>query len=187
MRKNNQSFADLFEEALKNIEMKPGATVSGIVIAIDSDWVTVHAGLRSEGVIPAVQFLNERGELIIQVGDEVQVALDAVEDGFGETRLFREKAKRREAWEDLAEAFKNQNMVKGIISGKLSDGFTVDIRTIRAFLPYSQLHTQPLTEPTQLEGKELEFIITEFDQRRNNIVVSRLAALTEQECVEQTG
>ena len=173
----SESFAELFEESLKTIEMKPGAIVSGLVVDIDSDWVTVHAGLKSEGVIPASQFLNEQGELSIAIVDEVQVALDAVEDGFGETRLSREKAKRMEAWGELEKAFEAEDIVKGVISGKVKGGFTVDVATIRAFLPGSLVDVRPVRDTAHLEGKELEFKVIKLDQKRNNVVVSRRSVL----------
>ena len=181
----SESFAELFEESLKEIEMKPGAIVSGQVVDIDSDWVTVHAGLKSEGVIPAAQFLNENGELSIAVGDEVQVALDAVEDGFGETRLSREKAKRMEAWKELEKAFEAEDVVKGVISGKVKGGFTVDVATIRAFLPGSLVDVRPVRDTAHLEGKELEFKVIKLDQKRNNVVVSRRSVLEAENSAER--
>ncbi|KEQ17756.1 30S ribosomal protein S1 [Endozoicomonas numazuensis] len=181
----SESFAELFEESLKDIEMKPGAIVSGQVVDIDSDWVTVHAGLKSEGVIPKAQFLNEQGELTIAVGDEVQVALDAVEDGFGETRLSREKAKRMEAWGELEKAFEAEEIVKGVISGKVKGGFTVDVNTIRAFLPGSLVDVRPVRDTAHLEGKELEFKVIKLDQKRNNVVVSRRSVLEAENSAER--
>ena len=181
----SESFAELFEESLKTIEMKPGAIVSGLVVDIDSDWVTVHAGLKSEGVIPASQFLNEQGELSIAIGDEVQVALDAVEDGFGETRLSREKAKRMEAWGELEKAFEAEDIVKGVISGKVKGGFTVDVATIRAFLPGSLVDVRPVRDTAHLEGKELEFKVIKLDQKRNNVVVSRRSVLEAENSAER--
>ncbi len=181
----SESFAELFEESLKNIEMKPGAIVSGVVVDIDSDWVTVHAGLKSEGVIPKAQFQDENGELSIALGDEVQVALDAVEDGFGETRLSREKAKRMEAWGELEKAFEAEDIVKGIISGKVKGGFTVDVKTIRAFLPGSLVDVRPVRDTSHLEGKELEFKVIKLDQKRNNVVVSRRSVLEAENSAER--
>lgn len=181
----SESFAELFEESLKNIEMKPGAIVSGVVVDIDSDWVTVHAGLKSEGVIPKAQFLDESGELTIAIGDEVQVALDAVEDGFGETRLSREKAKRMEAWGELEKAFEAEDIVKGVISGKVKGGFTVDVATIRAFLPGSLVDVRPVRDTAHLEGKELEFKVIKLDQKRNNVVVSRRSVLEAENSAER--
>ncbi|MGQ9426151.1 30S ribosomal protein S1 [Gilvimarinus sp. F26214L] len=173
----SESFADLFEESLKTVEMQPGSIVTGVVIDVDRDWVTVHAGLKSEGVIPAQQFYNADGELELQVGDEVQVALEAVEDGFGATRLSREKAKRAEAWKVLEAANKADEVVKGVINGKVKGGFTVDVSGIRAFLPGSLVDVRPVRETAHLEGKELDFKVIKLDQKRNNVVVSRRAVL----------
>ena len=173
----SESFAELFEESLKTIDMKPGSIVTGVVIDIDSDWVTVHAGLKSEGVIPRDQFVTEGGEFSLQVGDEVQVALESVEDGFGETRLSREKAKRAEAWTALEAAYEAEETVTGIINGKVKGGFTVDINSIRAFLPGSLVDVRPVRDTAHLEGKELEFKVIKLDQKRNNVVVSRRAVL----------
>ncbi len=149
----SESFAELFEESLKSLDMQPGAIITGIVVDIDGDWVTVHAGLKSEGVIPVEQFYNEQGELTIKVGDEVHVALDAVEDGFGETKLSREKAKRAESWIVLEAAFAADEVVKGVINGKVKGGFTVDVNGIRAFLPGSLVDVRPVRDTTHLEGK----------------------------------
>lgn len=173
----SESFADLFEESLKEIDMQPGSIVTGVVVDIDNDWVTVNAGLKSEGVIPRTQFLNDGGELEIGVGDEVQVALEAVEDGFGDTRLSREKAKRAESWKELEKAFESDEVVKGIINGKVKGGFTVDVNNIRAFLPGSLVDIRPVRDTSHLEGKELEFKVIKLDQKRNNVVVSRRAVL----------
>ena len=156
----SESFAELFEESLKTLDMQPGAIITGIVVDIDGDWVTVHAGLKSEGVIPVEQFYNEQGELTISVGDEVHVALDAVEDGFGETKLSREKAKRAECWIVLEAAFAAEEVVKGVINGKVKGGFTVDVNGIRAFLPGSLVDVRPVRDTTHLEGKDLEFKVT---------------------------
>ncbi|AKH70051.1 ribosomal protein S1 [Spongiibacter sp. IMCC21906] len=173
----SESFAELFEESLKTIDMKPGSIVTGVVIDIDSDWVTVHAGLKSEGVIPRDQFFSESGEFSLQIGDEVQVALESVEDGFGETKLSREKAKRAEAWTSLEAAYEAEETVTGIINGKVKGGFTVDINSIRAFLPGSLVDVRPVRDTAHLEGKELEFKVIKLDQKRNNVVVSRRAVL----------
>ena len=157
----SESFADLFEESLKTIDMQPGSIVTGVVIDIDSDWVTVHAGLKSEGVIPRSQFLSDAGEFSLNIGDEVQVALESVEDGFGETRLSREKAKRAEAWKELEAAFADEETVTGVINGKVKGGFTVDVNSIRAFLPGSLVDVRPVRDTAHLEGKELEFKVIE--------------------------
>ena len=181
----SESFAELFEESLKTLDMEPGSIITGIVVDIDSDWVTVHAGLKSEGVIPREQFLNDQGELTIEVGDEVHVALDAVEDGFGETKLSREKAKRAESWKVLEAAFAAEEIVKGVINGKVKGGFTVDVNTIRAFLPGSLVDVRPVRDTTHLEGKELEFKVIKLDQKRNNVVVSRRAVLEAENSAER--
>ena len=161
----SESFAELFEESLKTVDMKPGAIVTGVVIDIDNEWVTVHAGLKSEGVIPRDQFMDAAGECSLSIGDEVQVALETVEDGFGETKLSREKAKRAESWKDLEAAHEADEVVTGVINGKVKGGFTVDINTIRAFLPGSLVDVRPVRETVHLEGKELEFKVIKLDQK----------------------
>lgn len=173
----SENFAELFEESLKTVDMIPGSIVTGVVIDIDKDWVTVHAGLKSEGVIPAVQFTDEKGEFTLNIGDEVQVALETVEDGFGETRLSREKAKRAESWKVLEAAHASEEVVEGVITGKVKGGFTVDIASIRAFLPGSLVDVRPVRDTAHLEGKELEFKVIKLDQKRNNVVVSRRAVM----------
>ncbi|EED35511.1 ribosomal protein S1 [Luminiphilus syltensis NOR5-1B] len=173
----SESFAELFEESLKTVEMEPGSIVTGVVIDIDNEWVTVHAGLKSEGVIPLDQFTNANGECTLNVGDEVQVALETVEDGFGETKLSREKAKRAEAWKRLEAAHAADEVVTGIINGKVKGGFTVDIDSIRAFLPGSLIDVRPIRETAHLENKDLEFKVIKLDQKRNNVVVSRRAVM----------
>lgn len=175
----SESFAELFEESLKELEMAPGAIVTGVVVAIDGDFVTVNAGLKSEGVIPRDQFLDSKGELALAVGDEVRVALEAVEDGFGTTRLSRDKAKRAEAWAVLETAFSNEEVVKGVIIGKVRGGFTVNLNSIHAFLPGSLVDIRPIRDTAHLENRELEFKLVKLDERRNNIVVSRRAVLEE--------
>ncbi|NND66267.1 MAG: 30S ribosomal protein S1 [Halioglobus sp.] len=181
----SESFAELFEESLKTVDMQPGAIVTGVVIDIDNEWVTVHAGLKSEGVIPRNQFIDAAGDCTLSIGDEVQVALETVEDGFGETKLSREKAKRAEAWKDLEAAHEADEVVTGIINGKVKGGFTVDINTIRAFLPGSLVDVRPVRETTHLEGKELEFKVIKLDQKRNNVVVSRRAVMEAANSVER--
>ena len=173
----SESFAELFEESLANKEMRPGTIVTGTVVDIQPDAVIVNAGLKSEGVIPIEQFKNSLGELEVAVGDAVEVSLDAVEDGFGATRLSREKAKRAQVWKRLEKAFEEGEIVKGVISGKVKGGFTVDIEDIRAFLPGSLVDVRPVRDTTYLEGKELEFKVIKLDQRRNNVVVSRRAVV----------
>ncbi len=180
-----ESFEALFEESLKTVDMVAGSIITGVVLDIDKDWVTVHAGLKSEGVIPVEEFLNDNGELVLEIGDEVQVALDSVEDGFGETKLSREKAKRAEAWKVLEAAHTADEVVIGVINGKVKGGFTVDVASIRAFLPGSLVDVRPIRETTHLEGKELEFKVIKLDQKRNNVVVSRRAVLEQVNSVER--
>lgn len=172
-----ESFAELFEASLQDLDMQTGSIVTGTIIDIDNDWVTVHAGLKSEGVIPKAEFLNDNGEFTLQIGDKVKVSLDAVEDGLGETRLSREKAKRAETWLVLEDAFEKSEAVIGVITGKVKGGFTVDVNTIRAFLPGSLVDIRPIRDTAHLEGKELEFKLIKLDQKRNNVVVSRRAVL----------
>ncbi|EJD3737952.1 30S ribosomal protein S1 [Salmonella enterica] len=180
-----ESFAQLFEESLKEIETRPGSIVRGVVVAIDKDIVLVDAGLKSESAIPAEQFKNSQGELEIQVGDEVDVALDAVEDGFGETLLSREKAKRHEAWITLEKAYEDAETVTGVINGKVKGGFTVELNGIRAFLPGSLVDVRPVRDTLHLEGKELEFKVIKLDQKRNNVVVSRRAVIESENSAER--
>ena len=181
----SESFAQLFEESLVNKEMRPGTIVTGTVVDIQSDAVIVNAGLKSEGVIPIEQFYNNQGEVEVAVGDAVEVSLDAVEDGFGATRLSREKAKRAQVWKRLEQAFEDGEIVKGLISGKVKGGFTVDIEDIRAFLPGSLVDVRPVRDTTYLEGKELEFKVIKLDQRRNNVVVSRRAVVESEYSAER--
>ncbi|WP_020559595.1 30S ribosomal protein S1 [Thiofilum flexile] len=180
-----ESFAELFEESLSYTQMQPGSLVNATVIDVRPDFIIVSAGLKSEGVIPAEQFKNERGEITVQIGDLVEVALDTVEDGFGETRLSREKARRMRAWEVLEEAFSNDEIVTGLITGKVKGGFTVELSDIRAFLPGSLVDVRPVRDTAYLEGKELEFKLIKLDQKRNNVVVSRRAVVEEEYSVER--
>ncbi len=180
-----ESFAELFEQSLANTQMRPGTIVMGTVMEVRPDVVVVHAGLKSEGVIPISEFYNEAGELEVSVGDDVEVSLDAVADGFGETRLSREKAKRARAWTVLEDAFEKGEAITGIISGKVKGGFTVDINDIRAFLPGSLVDVRPVRDTTYLEGKELEFKVIKLDQKRNNIVVSRRAVVESEYSAER--
>src|SRR5688500_12781298 len=173
-----ESFAELFEQSQQSLsKLRSGAIVTGTVVEIRSDVVVVNAGLKSEGIIPIEQFKNEKGELEISVGDDVKVALDAIENGFGETMLSREKAKRSLVWDELEEAQTANAAVTGRISGKVKGGFTVDIKDVRAFLPGSLVDVRPVRDPTYLEGKELEFKIIKLDRKRNNVVVSRRAVV----------
>ncbi|HIP53826.1 MAG TPA: 30S ribosomal protein S1 [Chromatiales bacterium] len=180
-----ESFAQLFEESIANKQLRPGAIVIGTVIDVTDDSVIVNAGLKSEGVIPRSQFLDANGELEVQVGDQVEVALDAVEDGFGATRLSREKAKRNQAWGLLEKAFEAGETVKGIITGKVKGGFTVELGEVRAFLPGSLVDVRPVRDTSYLEGKELEFKVIKLDRRRNNVVVSRRAVVESEYSAER--
>ncbi|WP_293647110.1 30S ribosomal protein S1 [Thiolapillus sp.] len=179
-----ESFAELLEESFTNTNLKPGAIVIGTVVGIDNESVIVNAGLKSEGVIPKSQFMNQDGELEVSVGDQVEVALEAVEDGSGMTRLSREKAKRHHAWAKLEKAFDNEEIVTGRITGKVKGGFTVDLQDLRAFLPGSLVDVRPVRDTAYLEGKDLEFKVIKLDQKRNNVVVSR-RAVVEQEYSEE--
>jgi len=180
-----ESFAELFEESLASKSLKPGTIVTGTVVDIRDDVVVVNAGLKSEGIVPINQFKNADGELEVEMGDDVQVALDAVEDGFGETRLSREKAKRSLVWDKLEAAFEDDEIVTGKISGKVKGGFTVDINDIRAFLPGSLVDVRPVRDPAYLEGKDLEFKIIKLDRKRNNVVVSRRAVVESEYSAER--
>lgn len=180
-----ESFASLFEESLLELETRPGAIVKGTVVAITNGYVLVDAGLKSESSIPAEQFKNAAGELEINLGDEIDVALDAIEDGFGETQLSREKAKRHEAWVVLEKAYEEAETVIGVINGKVKGGFTVELNGVRAFLPGSLIDVRPIRDTTHLEGKELEFKVIKLDQKRNNVVVSRRAVIESESSVER--
>jgi len=180
-----ESFAELFEQSQSLAKLKPGAIVSGIVVEIRPDVVVVNAGLKSEGIVPIEQFRNEAGELEVELGDEVKVALDAIEDGFGETKLSREKAKRSMVWDELEQAFEGQEAITGRINGKVKGGFTVDIRDVRAFLPGSLVDVRPVRDPAYLEGKDLEFKIIKLDRKRNNVVVSRRAVVESEHSEER--
>ncbi|MDH5325784.1 MAG: 30S ribosomal protein S1 [Gammaproteobacteria bacterium] len=172
----SESFAQLFEESLANTQMTPGTILTGTVVEVNPDVVVVNAGLKSEGVISASEFL-EAGEMTVKVGDEVEVALEYVEDGFGETRLSREKAVRARSWRLLEKAYDAGENVKGIINGKVKGGFTVELGEVRAFLPGSLVDVRPVRDLSYLEGKELEFKVIKLDQKRNNVVVSRRAVV----------
>lgn len=180
-----ESFAELFEESLSATQLQPGNIVTGEVIKITADAVIVNAGLKSEGVIPRSQFISPDGELEVAVGDRVTVALDAVEDGSGVTRLSREKAKRFAAWDALEKAFAEGRTVRGLINGKVKGGFTVEIGSVRAFLPGSLVDVRPVRDTAYLEGKELDFKVIKLDRRRNNVVVSRRAVVEEEYSAER--
>jgi small subunit ribosomal protein S1 len=181
----SESFAELFEESFASQHIKPGSIITGRVVAINADVVIVSAGLKSEAVIPIEQFQNEKGEADVAVGDEIEVALDAVEDGFGETRLSREKAIRARTWTELEKAYEKGEVVQGIINGRVKGGFTVEIDNVRAFLPGSLVDVRPVRDPAYLEGKSLEFKVIKLDQRRNNVVVSRRAVVEQEYSAER--
>jgi small subunit ribosomal protein S1 len=179
-----ESFAELFE-ASQALDVERGAVISGQVVAIDSDWITVDTGLKSEGIVARSEFLNDQGELEVAVGDQVQVVVDAVDNGMGQTLLSREKAKRAETWNELEKLYENNEIVTGIISGKVKGGFTVDVGSVRAFLPGSLVDTRPVRDTAHLEGKELEFKVIKLDQKRNNVVVSRRAVMEAENSAER--
>ena len=181
----SESFAQLFEESLKGLETRQGSIVSGTVVAIQKGFVLVDAGLKSESAIPVAEFQNAQGELEVKVGDTVNVALDAVEDGYGETKLSREKAVRHESWIELEKAYEDKATVIGLINGKVKGGFTVELNGVRAFLPGSLVDTRPAREADHLLGKELEFKVIKLDQKRNNVVVSRRAVIESENSQER--
>jgi small subunit ribosomal protein S1 len=182
----SESFSEMFEQSLANQRIRPGMILTGLVVEVGSDVVIVNVGLKSEAVIPLEQFKNERGEIEVAAGDQVEVALDSVEDGTGETRLSREKAKRARTWTRLEEAFNNGEIVTGIISGRVKGGFTVEIDHVRAFLPGSLVDVRPVRDTGYLEGKPLEFKVIKLDQKRNNVVVSRRAVVEQEFSAERT-
>jgi small subunit ribosomal protein S1 len=181
-----ESFSEMFEQSLANQRIRPGMILTGLVIDVGPDVVIVNVGLKSEAVIPLEQFKNERGEVEVSAGDQVEVALDSVEDGTGETRLSREKAKRARTWTRLEEAFNNAEIVTGIISGRVKGGFTVEIDHVRAFLPGSLVDVRPVRDTGYLEGKPLEFKVIKLDQKRNNVVVSRRAVVEQEFSAERS-
>jgi small subunit ribosomal protein S1 len=181
----SESFAQLFEESLNETEMTAGQVVIGTVTDVRDGYVIVSAGLKSEGVIPEEQFKNLNGELEVAVGDDVEVVLEAVEDGFGETRLSREKAKRAKAWKSLESSYETEEIITGVITGKVKGGFTVELGDIRAFLPGSLVDVRPVRDTSYLEGKELEFKVIKLDQKRNNVVVSRRAVVESEYSAER--
>jgi len=181
----SESFAELFEESFASQQLKSGAIIIGTVVAVNDDVVLISAGLKSEAVIPIEQFQNEQGESDVSVGDEFEVALDAVEDGFGETKLSREKAVRARTWTELEKSFENSEVVTGVINGRVKGGFTVEIDNVRAFLPGSLVDVRPVRDPAYLEGKSLEFKVIKLDQRRNNVVVSRRAVVEQEYSAER--
>ena len=182
-----ESFAELFEASIEEtgLDIERGSVINGTVVAIDSDWITVDTGLKSEGIVAREEFLSEEGELEVEVGDSVDVVVEAVDNGMGQTLLSREKAKRVETWNFLEKIADNDEIVKGIISSKVKGGFTVDIGSVRAFLPGSLVDVRPIRDTTHLEGKELEFKVIKLDQKRNNVVVSRRAVMEAENSAER--
>ncbi len=180
-----ETFAELFEESLASQQIKPGQILTATVVSVSPDVVIVSAGLKSEAVIPTDQFKNESGEIEVAVGDQVEVALEAVEDGSGATRLSREKAKRARTWTMLETAFESDQVITGVINGRVKGGFTVEIDNVRAFLPGSLVDVRPVRDPSYLEGKPLEFKVIKLDQKRNNVVVSRRAVVEQEYSAER--
>jgi len=181
-----ESFAELFEQSIASQRIRPGTILNGLIVEVGQDYVIVNVGLKSEAVIPADQFKNEKGEIEVSVGETVEVALDSVEDGSGETRLSREKAKRARTWTRLETAFEKQEVVIGIITGRVKGGFTVEIDNVRAFLPGSLVDVRPVRDPSYLENKPLEFKVIKLDQKRNNVVVSRRAVVEQEYSAERS-
>ena len=173
----SESFAELFEQSLKSTKIAPGGLIVGEIMRIDNDFVIIDAGLKSEGIIPLEQFRDSQGELTIKVGDHIDVVLEYMENGHGETQLSREKAQRARAWDELEKAYEAQSIVKGVITVKVKGGFTVVVDSVRAFLPGSLVDVRPVRDSTYLEGKELEFKVIKLDRKRNNVVVSRRAVV----------
>ncbi len=173
----SESFAELLEESLNKVQMSPGSMLMGTVIDIENDMVIVSTQSKSEGIIPKWQFLNNKGELEVKVGDEIEVALDMFEDGLGATLLSRDKAKKNKAWAELENAFEKQETVIGQINGKVRGGFTVAVGALRAFLPGSLVDVRPIRDTTFLENRDLEFKVIKIDQKRNNVVLSRRAVV----------
>ncbi len=181
-----ESFAELFEQSIASQRIRPGTILNGLIVEVGQDYVIVNVGLKSEAVIPSDQFKNEKGEIEVTVGETVEVALDSVEDGSGETRLSREKAKRARTWTRLETAFEKQEVVIGVITGRVKGGFTVEIDNVRAFLPGSLVDVRPVRDPSYLENKPLEFKVIKLDQKRNNVVVSRRAVVEQEYSAERS-
>ncbi|MEK6298136.1 MAG: S1 RNA-binding domain-containing protein, partial [Paraburkholderia tropica] len=174
---NTESFAALFEESLTRQDMRAGEVISAEVVRVDHNFVVVNAGLKSEAYIPLEEFLNDAGEVEVQAGDFVSVAIDALENGYGDTILSRDKAKRLASWLSLEKALDNNELVTGTITGKVKGGMTVMVNGIRAFLPGSLVDTRPVKDTTPYEGKTLEFRVIKLDRKRNNVVLSRRAVI----------
>ena len=172
-----ESFSALLDESLSTLDMQPGSIVSGVVLDVDNDWVTVHVGLKSEGVVSLDEFRNNEGEVSIVVGDEVEVALEAVEDGYGETRISREKARKISTWKMLEEALETGEFVTGKIHNRVKGGFAVEVEVVKAFLPGSLVDVRPVKEAPDIENTVQEFKVIKLDYKRNNVVLSRKAVL----------
>ena len=173
----SESFSALLDESLKSLDMQPGSIVPGVVLDVDKDWVTVHVGLKSEGMISINEFRDNKGEAIIEVGDEVEVALEAVEDGYGETRISREKARKLSTWKMLEEALETGEFVTGKIQNRVKGGFAVEVDVVKAFLPGSLVDVRPVKEAPDIENTVQDFKVIKLDYKRNNVVLSRKAVL----------
>ena len=181
----SESFADLLDESIASLEMQPGSIVSGVVLDIDKNWVTVHVGLKSEGVISIDEFRTNDGQLNIEVGDQIEVALEAVEDGYGETRISREKARKISTWKNLENALETGEFVTGKILNRVKGGFAVEVDVVKAFLPGSLVDTRPLKEAPNIENTIQDFKVIKLDYKRNNVVLSRKAVLEEANSAEK--
>jgi len=181
----SESFADLLDESIASLEMQPGSIVSGVVLDIDKKWVTVHVGLKSEGVISIDEFRTNDGQLNIEVGDQIEVALEAVEDGYGETRISREKARKISTWKNLEHALETGEFVTGKILNRVKGGFAVEVDVVKAFLPGSLVDTRPLKEAPNIENTIQDFKVIKLDYKRNNVVLSRKAVLEEANSAEK--
>ena len=173
----SEDFTNLIEQSISKLQVKQGSIINATVIDIKKDLVIVNAGLKSEGMIPIDQFINYQGDLEVKEGDVVEVSLDAIEDGFGETKLSREKAKKAKAWVKMEEAFEKKEILSGRITGKVKGGFTIEMQDAKAFLPGSLVDVRPVRDTGYLEGKDLEFLVIKIDKKRNNVVVSRKAVM----------
>ncbi len=173
----SEDFINLIEQSISKLQVKQGSIINATVIDIKKDLVIVNAGLKSEGMIPIDQFINYQGDLEVKEGDVVEVSLDAIEDGFGETKLSREKAKKAKAWVKMEEAFEKKEILSGRITGKVKGGFTIEMQDAKAFLPGSLVDVRPVRDIGYLEGKDLEFLVIKIDKKRNNVVVSRKAVM----------
>ena len=181
----SESFADLLDESIASLELQPGSIVSGVVLDIDKNWVTVHVGLKSEGVISIDEFRTNDGQLNIEVGDQIEVALEAVEDGYGETRISREKARKISTWKNLEHALETGEFVTGKILNRVKGGFAVEVDVVKAFLPGSLVDTRPLKEAPNIENTIQDFKVIKLDYKRNNVVLSRKAVLEEANSAEK--